>query len=117
MTVSGISARDAVIGLGDSATLTCTLYDAPKAPDYVIWKNRDVTVEEFKSVSGYSISVCVYYNCYSTRKNVWPLQLIRADMTRADILNSWACFLERPIRFKAYTSIFLRMVIRAYGFN
>ncbi|KAL5272668.1 hypothetical protein ACHWQZ_G000752 [Mnemiopsis leidyi] len=57
-----ILTTDAVVSVGDTAKLSCQLINTPKAPDYVVWTNGQVYIEEFTSRAGYGISMGVFTN-------------------------------------------------------
>ena len=56
-TTSGVTTTDAVVSQGDAAKLSCQLLNTPKAPDYVVWTNGQVQIEEFTTRAGYGLSV------------------------------------------------------------
>lgn len=60
---TGILTTDAVVSVGETAKLSCQIINTPKAPDYVVWTNGQVYIEEFTSRAGYGLSVSrTFYN-------------------------------------------------------
>lgn len=57
-----VTTTDAVVSQGDAAKLSCQLLNTPKAPDYVVWTNGQVQIEEFTTRAGYGLSTGVFTN-------------------------------------------------------
>ncbi|XP_063692344.1 uncharacterized protein LOC134824375 [Bolinopsis microptera] len=92
-----ISITDAVVSQGDAAKLSCQLQNTPKAPDYVMWTNGRVQIEEFTSRAGYGISTGVFTNNSM-------LSILTVD--RVDGPGSWTCmFIVDRNNFSAVSEV------------
>jgi len=92
-----ISSTDAVVSPGDGAKLSCQLINTPKAPDYVVWTNGRVQIEEFTTRAGYGISTGVYTN---------HSMLSILTVNRVEGPESWTCtFIVDRNNFSAVSEI------------
>ena len=88
---------DSITSKREPARVSCQLHNSPSSPNWVVWTNGVVQIEEFTTKTGYSISTGVYYN---------NSMLSILTIKQPHIAESWTCFfIVDQQKFSAVTYI------------